>query len=281
MKNSKASIQVKIKKLSLEKNVPSNVILQSYFFDAFIKRVAKSKYSTQFIFKGGFLLSMNLGINYRSTMDMDFLLKNISFEKEKIKNIIVEIININVGDLVQFDFYDILDIRGSDQYGGYRILLTGKLENIKVSVKIDVATGDPVTPAAISYNYHCLFDDKTFNFQSYNYETIIAEKMQTILYRGIINSRSKDFYDLYTIYKIRFSQINKTVLSQAFKKTCKYRKTTFTFKDAIEIIDVLSGDKNIIARWRSYSNKHDFAHDIQFEDVLHAILEIIKIIYNE
>ena len=233
MKINKNSSQARVQNLSTQKGVPSNVILQNYFFDAFIKRLASSKYSGNFIFKGGFLLSTSLGIDYRSTMDIDFLLSKLSLEKEKIEKVFKEIISIDVDDLVVFEFNKISNIRENDQYGGLNITLTGKIENIKVPVNIDVAAGDPITPSSVLYTYKCMFDEETINFQSYNYETIISEKLQTLLSRSITNSRSKDFYDLYIITKLKYESIDKDLLFSAFQNTCKYRNTYFSKETAI------------------------------------------------
>lgn len=236
MRINKNSLQARIKNLSLEKGVPSNVILQDYFFDAFLKRLAKSQYVDKFIFKGGFYLSSVLGINYRSTMDIDFLLTKLAMTRDNIKNIFKEIALINVQDNIIFEFVNINDIRQEDEYGGYNISLLGRLDNIKVAVNIDVATGDPITPSSVLYKYHCLFDDEIITFTSYNFETIIAEKLQTILSRGATNSRSKDFYDLYIIYKLKWSDIDISNLKEAFKNTCKHRDTFFSFELAISTI---------------------------------------------
>jgi predicted nucleotidyltransferase component of viral defense system len=208
MKINKNSLQARIKNLSSQKGVPSNVILQDYFFDAFLKRLAKSQYVKNFVFKGGFLLSTTLGIDFRSTMDMDFLLTKLAMNKENIEKIFKEIAEIDVEDSIIFEFVDINDIRQEDEYGGFNVSLLGRLENIKVVVSIDIATGDPITPSSVSYNYRCLFDNEILTFVAYNFETIIAEKLQTILNRGVTNSRSKDFYDLYIIYKLRWNDIS-------------------------------------------------------------------------
>lgn len=280
MKINKNSLQARVLNLSTQKGVPSNVILQNYFFDAFIRRLASSKYSENFIFKGGFLLSTSLGIDYRSTMDIDFLLSKLSLEKDIVEKVFKEIIAIDVNDFVVFEFYKISNIRENDQYGGFNITLIGKLENIKVPVNIDVATGDPITPSSVLYTYKCMFDEETINFQSYNYETIISEKLQTILSRGITNSRSKDFYDLYIITKLKYESIDKDLLFSAFQNTCKYRNTYFSKETAIQTLSNLSNDKNILLRWDAYTRKNKFAHDIKFLNVIGSINKLITVVYK-
>ena len=274
MKINKNSLQARIKNLSSQKGVPSNVILQDYFFDAFLKRLAKSPYVENFVFKGGFLLSTTLGIDFRSTMDMDFLLTKLAMNKENIKKIFKEIAEIDVDDNITFDFVDINDIRQEDEYGGFNVSLLGRLENVKVVVSIDIATGDPITPSSVSYNSRCLFDNEILIFAAYNFETIIAEKLQTILNRGVTNSRSKDFYDLYIIYKLRWNDINVSTLKEAFNNTCRYRNTIFSSGHATEIKNQIENDLSMQKRWESFSKKNEFASDISFSDTI-SVLNII------
>ena len=278
MKINKNSLQARIKNLSSQKGVPSNVILQDYFFDAFLKRIAKSQYAENFVFKGGFLLSTTLGIDFRSTMDMDFLLTKLAMNKENIEKIFKEIAEIDVDDNITFKFVDINDIRQEDEYGGFNVSLLGRLENVKVVVSIDIATGDPITPSSVSYNYRCLFDNEILIFAAYNFETIIAEKLQTILSKGVTNSRSKDFYDLYIIYKLRWNDINISTLKEAFSNTCRYRNTIFSSGHATEIKNQIENDLSMQKRWESFSKKNEFASDISFSDtisVLNIILETV------
>lgn len=274
MKINKNSLQARIKNLSSQKGVPSNVILQDYFFDAFLKRLAKSQYIDNFVFKGGFLLSATLGIDFRSTMDMDFLLTRLAMTKENIEKIFKEIAKINVDDNITFEFVAINDIRQEDEYGGFNVSLLGRLENIKVLVSIDIATGDPITPSSVSYNYRCLFDSEILTFAAYNFETIIAEKLQTILNRGVTNSRSKDFYDLYIIYKLRWNDINISTFNEAFNNTCRYRNTIFSSGHATEIKNQIENDLSMQKRWESFSKKNKFASDISFSDTI-SVLNII------
>lgn len=274
MKINKNSLQARIKNLSSQKGVPSNVILQDYFFDAFLKRLAKSQYVENFVFKGGFLLSATLGIDFRSTMDMDFLLTKLAMSKENIEKIFKEIAEIDVDDNITFEFVDINDIRQEDKYGGFNVSLQGRLENVKVVVSIDIATGDPITPSSVSYSYRCLFDNEILTFAAYNFETIIAEKLQTILNRGVTNSRSKDFYDLYIIYKLRWNDINISTLKEAFNNTCRYRNTIFSSEHATEIKNQIENDLSMQKRWESFSKKNEFASDISFSDTI-SVLNII------
>lgn len=275
MKINKNSLQARINNIASAKSVPSNVILQDYFFDAFLRRLARSNYVNNFVFKGGFLLSANLGIDFRSTMDIDFLLRNLAFAKDNVKTVFENIIKVEVDDLITLDFVSINDIREEDRYGGFNVSLLGKLENIKVLVSIDVATGDPITPSAVTYKYNCLFDNETLNFAAYNFETIVAEKLQTILSRGVLNSRSKDFYDLYIIYKLRFYEVDKKQLKIAFANTCKYRNTIFSKEEVVSILQDIRQNETISNRWESFIIKNSFASGVKFKETLTSIFDIV------
>ena len=272
----KNSLQDRINNLSTKTGVHPNILLKSFFFDAFLKRLAASKYADKFVFKGGFFLSTSLGINLRSTMDIDFLLRKMNLTMENIVNVLKEVSLIDIGDNVTFEYQNINEIRQDDEYGGYNIVLLGKLENIKETISIDVATGDPITPSAMDYRYKCLFDEEILSFKAYNFETILAEKLQTILFRGIANSRSKDFYDIFIIYKLRWNDIDTKVLKEAFVNTCNYRGTVFAKDEALRIVDRIKNDSQMESRWKTYSKRNQFAKNIEFKDTLNPLETIIE-----
>ena len=272
----KNSLQARINNLSTKTGVHPNILLKSFFFDAFLKRLAASKYADKFVFKGGFFLSTSLGINLRSTMDIDFLLRKMNLTMENLMDVLKEVSSIDIGDNVTFEYQNINEIRQDDEYGGYNIVLLGKLENIKETISIDVATGDPITPSAMDYRYKCLFDEEILSFKAYNFETILAEKLQTILFRGIANSRSKDFYDIFIIYKLRWNDIDKKVLKEAFVNTCNYRGTVFAKDESLRIIDRIKNDSQMESRWKTYSKRNQFAKNIEFKDTLNPLETIIE-----
>ena len=176
MKTNKNAVQAKINSLSKELNVKVNVLLATYFFDAFLFRLSKSEYSEDFIFKGGFYLSGIMGIQNRYTKDLDFKLTGQNLEEENLTDIIREIISIPAEDEISFEFISISPIHDEDEYGGFTVSLTGQLENIKQTVNLDIATGDPVTPNAVMYKYKRLLEGDILNFKAYNLETVLSEK---------------------------------------------------------------------------------------------------------
>ena len=276
----KNSLQAKINNLSQKKGVHQNILLKSFFFDAFLKRLAASKYSENFVFKGGFLLSTSLGIDLRSTVDIDFLIRKTSLARDNILKIFEEVSKIDVEDGINFEINDIEEIRKEDDYGGLNVTLIGHLENIKEIVSVDVATGDPITPNPISYQYKSIFNDEILNFKAYNFETILAEKLQTILTRGVTNSRSKDFYDLYIVHKLKWETINLDVLKKAFVNTCKYRNTQFLLNDVVTILTNIKNNSMMKTRWGTYRKRNQFVGDIEFDDTVDIALLIAKTIYE-
>lgn len=271
----KASLRSRINKLSQETGVHQNILLKSFFFEVFLRRLCLSKYVDRFVFKGGFLLSTSLGIRFRSTMDIDVLAMRIKVERESIASIFREIVSIEIEDGVRFEVRGIGEIRPDDEYGGFNVKLSAGLENIKETVSIDIATGDPITPEAIDYLYKPLFEDTIFHLRAYNFETILAEKLQTILFRGIANSRSKDFYDIYIIYKLRWNEIDRSILRKAFARTCNYRGTVFSRSQAYAIVERIKGDAEMPRRWDSYRKRNGFASDVAFGETISSLLALL------
>ncbi|MBR2092062.1 MAG: nucleotidyl transferase AbiEii/AbiGii toxin family protein [Fibrobacter sp.] len=279
MKINKNSLQARINNLSKELNVHANVLLVSFFFDAFISRLAKSVYADKFVFKGGFYLATLLGVKNRYTADIDFLLRKESMDENRLKEIFSDIIATDADDSITFEIADISPIRDEDAYGGYSILLTGRLENVRQSFHVDVATGDPITPTDIEYSYQSLISNETIAFRAYNLETVIAEKLQTILSRGMLNSRCKDYYDIYIINQLQRKNISILDLKKAFVTTCQYRKTPFEKEESLLILEEVSKSDVLQTRWKNYAKKSSFAKDVPFEATIESCKEILDCIF--
>lgn len=242
-------------------------------YDKFIERLAKSKYKDNFILKGGFYLSKLFGIDNRSTIDIDAMIRKTKFEKENIIKMITEIININIGDNTKFEIKKTEPIRDEDEYGGLRITINFSLENMKDSFHIDVATGDPICPGPIDYKYETLIDGNFYKVWSYSLETALAEKIETILTKLETSSRMKDYYDIYLIHK--FNVINKTKFKIAIEKTFKKRN----FKaDLITNLNIVKNSKVLKEKWKSYSRKNSYAKDLSFDETIKCLEEFVKLI---
>ena len=275
----KDSLKARANNLSKELNIPQNVVYNRFFFDAFLSRLAASKYAHKFILKGGLFLSSLLGVDTRTTMDIDFYLNKLSLEQEQIVQIFDEIIHAKSNDGISFKITDVSSIRLEDRYGGFQIAILGKFDNIKYQFRIDLATGDPIVPSEHPYNYQCLVTGDVLPLYTYSLESIIAEKLETVLSRGIVNSRAKDFYDLYIMRMTQLKNVHPEVLRVAFNKTCRYRNTTISKEGALELINTIRSNDQIQHRWARYTKSTLFAKDLAFDDVINAILNWIDDIF--
>lgn len=271
------SMQVKdkLKNIAVKKNIEFNTLLRLYMYDRFIERLAVSKYRDNFILKGGFYLSTLFGLESRSTNDIDTAIKDTNFTKENVEEMIKSIISIDINDGALINFMEISNIREEDQYGGFRVVLNVKVDTIRETFQIDIATGDPITPNPIVYKYLPILGDRYINIWSYNIETVIAEKLETILRRAEANSRTRDYYDLYLIYTKGWNNVNFNDLHKAIDKTFKKRNYTGNIEETIAILK----DSEIIKnRWDSYKKKYEYARNIDYDKIMQCIEEIVKAI---
>ena len=251
-------------------------ILQRYMFERVLERISVSKYQDNFILKGGLLLSAMFGIGNRMTKDMDTTITGIDVSKDKMLKVLNEILSINLKDGVKFDVVDITDIREDDEYGGNKYHIVGKLQSLKVNLEIDISTGDKVTPRELKYKYPLIFEDRTIMISSYNIETILAEKIETVLRRGVFNSRMKDFYDIYYFLTKLRKEIDINVLKEAMDNTFTKRNSFEYLNDYEQIIDSIIGNERIEKLWNIYSNKYKYANGININEILNLLKEIIK-----
>lgn len=272
IKNAK-SLMDKSRNLAANYNITANEVLQNYMFERILERLSVSKYKNNFILKGGLLLSSIMGIDIRTTMDMDTCIKGINLTDEQLYEVLQEILNIDVGDNVSFEIKNSQPIREEDDYGGLRYNIIAKFDNIKVNLSIDIATGDLITPREIEYDYKMIFEDRSLKIMTYNIESIIAEKFQTVISRGILNSRMKDYYDLY--YLITYKEFSKENLKNAIIKTFNKRNTDI--ESINKVIDEIEKSEFVKELWISYSEKYQYAKCLEFKNVINSIKRIEKI----
>ena len=265
------SLKAKASNLSKKTNIPNKYLIQNFMFEALLKRISKSKYKDKFIIKGGFLLSSIFGVNLRSTMDLDTTIKGLPLDRETITNVINEIIRIDVEDNVRLDIENIKDIREEELYSGFEVNLKAEFDGLKTNLMIDITTGDVITYEEIEFKYSTLFDNEIINIMTYNYETIIAEKFESIISRNIDNTRMKDYYDLYMFVHLKWDDINKDTLRKAIFNTSKARETLDYINNANKYIELISDDSRLKALWNSYQNNYEYVKDIKFVDVINAI----------
>ena len=244
-------------------------------FERILERISVSKYNENFILKGGLLLSAMLGINSRTTRDIDISIKGIDVSKDKMVKILNEILSINIGDNVKFNIIDISDIRVDDEYGGNKYHLVGKLENSKVNLEIDISTGDTITPKELNFEYISIFENKKIYIESYNIETILAEKIETILRRGKYNTRMKDYYDIYFfLIKLR-NEIDLETFKQALNITLLKREAVNYYKDYKQILKEILADSRVNNYWVTYRNKNKYAENIEFKEIVKELKKFL------
>ena len=272
IKNAK-SLMDKSRNLAASCNITVNEVLQNYMFERVLERLSVSKYKNNFILKGGLLLSSIMGIDTRTTMDMDTCIKGIELTDEQLYEVLQEILNIDINDGVKFEIRNSQPIREEDDYGGLKYNLLAIFDNLRVNLSIDIATGDLITPREIEYDYKMMFEDRNLKIMTYNIESIIAEKFQTVINRGILNSRMKDYYDLY--YLITYKEFSKENLKNAIIKTFNKRDTDI--KNINKVIDEIEKSEFVKELWTSYSEKYQYAKCLEFKKVINSIKRIEKI----
>ena len=269
------SLRDRLRNISCEKNVDFNVLLRLYMYDRFIERLSVSKYKDNFILKGGFFLSTMFGIENRATMDIDTLFRKATFNEETITNMMKEIVNIKIDDNARLSFLGIAPIRSDDEYGGFRVDILVKIDNIKERFNVDVVAGDPITPKEILYKYKPVLSDKYIKIWSYNIETVLAEKLETIFSRVELNGRMRDYYDIYLIYTKDWNNININYFRRAIKKTFARREY---ISDPLIALDVIKNSDIIKSRWNRFRKKYKYANDINFDDILNSIEKMMEVI---
>ena len=280
MIKNKDSLKAKIYNLAKQTNIPNKYLIQNFMFEALLKRISKSKYKDKFIIKGGLLLSSIFGVNLRSTMDLDTTIKGLPLNRETITKVINEIISIDVEDNIKLEIENVKDIREEELYSGFEVNLKAEFDGLKTNLMIDITTGDVITYKEVEFKYSTIFDNETINIMTYNYETIIAEKFESIISRNIDNTRMKDYYDLYMFVNLKWNDINKDTLKNAIFNTSKARETLDYIDNASKYIELINDDSRLKSLWNSYQNNYEYAKEIEFVDTINAIKVISEIIVS-
>ncbi len=247
-------------------------------FGSLLKRISKSKYKEKFIIKGGLLLSSFFGVDMRSTMDMDATIKGLPLDEKTILKVIEEIIHIDINDGIDMEIVSIKDIRTEEKYSGYKVNILARFDGLKNNLLIDITTEDIITYKEIEYSYKTIFDAEKIDIMSYNFETIIAEKYESIISRNIDNTRMKDYYDLYMFTTMKWKNVDKKVLIQAIYNTSKNRETEKYILNSSEYLSLIKEDTNLRRLWKNYQASSRYAKEIQFEDAIKALEMISELI---
>ena len=267
------SLKAKIRNIAKQKNIPAQVILQNYMFERLLIRLSASRYKEKFVLKGGMLVASIVGLDNRATMDLDTTLKNLPLTPEAIRAALEEVCGIAFDDGVTFEIGTISPIREDDIYGGYRVMLNARFDTLLTPLSIDVSTGDAITPHAVPYNFSEIFDDeKSYELWAYNIETVMAEKVETILRRGVFNTRPRDFYDAYILATTQ--EFDKAVFTDALKATANHRGTTQQIADVPTILRNIEESPELKVIWEKYRKRFAYAAGIEYGQIM-AVLRVL------
>ena len=276
------SLKAKINNIAKKEKVLPQAVMQTYMLERLLERISISEYKDNFILKGGMLISSIIGIDNRSTMDMDTTIKGFKLDKENLENILQEIIKVDANDNIKFKIISIENIREDDDYGGLRVHLQASFDEMPIDLKIDVTTGDKITYKEINYKYNLLLEKRSIEIWTYNVETIIAEKYESIIKRSILNTRIRDFYDLYMLTHLDKKNINSKMLIAAIKETSKHRETFDIINDkniVEDVINSIQNDNSLKEKWNKYQRSYEYAKDIKYEQLIHSISSIKELYF--
>lgn len=268
-------IKGRIKSVAKQNNADARTLMRIYMMERFLERLAQSEYRDNFIIKGGILVTAMIGVAHRSTMDIDTSMKNLNLSAEDALRVVNQVKDIDLDDGVSFEVKDVSNIMDEMEYPGIRVTMNANVGRLIAPLKIDISTGDVITPRAIEFNYDLLLEDRSISLWSYNLETILAEKLQTVLARGILNTRMRDFYDIRMLLDTYEDKVNKAVLKDAFAATCKKRGTDHLQEQAEEIIKIIEADEQLQVLWRAYQKKYSYAAEIDYASVISGVRKLM------
>lgn len=266
-----------IKNISKDKHISAQLVMQNFMLERLLERISVSKYRQNFILKGGFLIAAMVGLDTRATMDMDATIKGWPVNEESIKNMFLDICKIDLQDDVTFEFKKIGEIREGDDYTGYRVSLSANYPPMAVPLKLDITTGDKITPREIEYRFKLLLEDREILVLAYNLETVMAEKLETVVSRGDQNTRPRDYYDIYILAKMQYKNIETEYLRAALDATSKKRGSSEILKEYKNIIDIVRNSDVMIKQWRTYQRDFEYVTDISFDEVCDAVVRMMDL----
>ena len=272
------SFKAKIKNISKDKGIPAQQVQQHYLIEQVLKLISTSSYRYSFIVKGGYLIGQMIGLDKRTTMDLDVTLKGTEMSRENLIHIFEEIL-CSKTDGFSFSVDKLEPIRQDDEYGGFSLKLNATFDTLKEVVFIDITTGDKITPREITYSMTSIFTNESIKIWTYNLETVLSEKLETIISRGLASTRPRDRYDLFTLYKLRKEEINLEVLKNALENTAEKRKskdTIYNWEEQVRGIEISDYQKEL---WIRYQRQFKYAKDISFDNSVQVIREIMQQIF--
>jgi predicted nucleotidyltransferase component of viral defense system len=276
----KTSKQLKdlIRNLSKKKSADAQLLMRHYMMERFLERISLSQYKDQFILKGGILVTAMIGLNARSTMDLDATIKGLDVTIDEVEQIISMIAAVPLDDGVTFHIKSIGEIMDEADYPGIRVSMETRFDGVVTPFKIDISTGDIITPKAVRYQLHLMLEARSVDIWAYNLETIFAEKLETIISRNTTNTRMRDFYDIYSLLQLYGENLNVEILKNALLATAKKRGSDYHLKDVYEILDEVKNSQVMVKLWQAYQKKFSYAADISWENVMKAVRYCMQMI---
>lgn len=264
-----------IKNIAKEKHISAQLVMQNFMLERLLERISVSRYQQNFILKGGFLIAAMVGLDTRATMDMDATIKGLPVSELTIREMFDEICKIELNDDVTFNFRSIGEIREGDEYTGYRVSLSANYPPMAVPLKLDLTTGDKITPKEIEYHFNLLLEKRSISILAYNLETIMAEKLETVISRGDQNTRPRDYYDIYILVKLQSSNIDLNSLKAALDATTKKRGSKTVVENYHRIMDTVRSSEVMQKQWYNYQKDFEYAKDIAFEDACDTVVRLL------
>jgi predicted nucleotidyltransferase component of viral defense system len=269
--NNPRQLKDRINNMAKKRKLVANTVLQNYMMERLLERVSVSEYRDNFILKGGFLIAAMVGLDMRSTMDMDTTIKGLPVSQDEIAKIISEILAVPVNDNVTFEIMSIKPIHEAGRYKDFRLGILATFFTIRVNLKLDITTGDVVIPREVDYSFKLMFEDRSIQVKAYNLNTILAEKIESILARNVANTRARDYYDVYILLTTRSEDMDKTGLLAAIDRKAKERNTAVYIEQHEKYLADIRRSHDLLTLWNAYKSKYPYAEDIEFETIVDCL----------
>lgn len=266
----------KVRNISKGDNYVAKTLIRNYMMERLLERISLSEYRDHFILKGGMLIASFIGVDMRATMDIDTTVKALPVNENDVQKVVSHICEIPLDDGVRFRISSVTRILEDFEYPGIRMRMEAVLDRMKQVIKLDISTDDVITPGAIEYEYKLLFEDRVISLLTYNRETLLAEKVQTILTRGIASTRLRDYYDVYSIMKMQTDEVDKALLREAFNATCRKRESILSKEEMTETLIQIKDDAGMAQMWERFREKNYYVGDLDWESVLSVVLRVIS-----
>lgn len=264
-----------IRNLSKKKSADAQILMRNYMMERFLERISLSDYKDRFILKGGMLVAAMVGLDARSTMDLDATVKGANVSVEDVENIISSILSVPMEDGVEFQVKRISEIMEEAEYPGVRVSMETTFDGVRTPLKIDISTGDVITPREVRYSFNLMLEDRSIEVWAYNLETVLAEKLETVISRNVTNTRMRDFYDIHILKQLHGESLSASVLRDALAATATKRGTLEQMKDAATVFDEVEENPVMAKLWQSYQKNYSYAADLSW----HTVMDSVRALY--